>query len=435
MDSASFIIIALGIVAFAVLSGRLSATSLTPPLVFTAFGLMLGEAGFGLAPMGFEHGFVHTLAEVTLILVLFSDAARIDVGALKTDHTLPIRMLGLGLPLTVVAGTAAALILPLGLSVWDAALLAAILAPTDAALSQAVVTARAVPARIRQALNIESGLNDGISLPIVLFFACLADASHNLADRNWIQFIMLQITLGPLVGYGVGRIGGWLVERAVQAKWMEEAFQGPAILALAFLSYALAGQVGGNGFVAAFFAGMVFGRHLRGQCGFVFEFADSQGQLLTLLTFLLFGAAVLPEALTAVSVPMLLYVMLSLTIVRMVPVALSLWGTGVHAETRLFLGWFGPRGLASLLFGLFVVEDMASPFAHDILMITLLTVAGSILLHGMSAAPLARIYGAAMAAHKDGGRAEAEHREVTEFPLRLGRLSRRLMRGEDQGLT
>ena len=419
MHSWGFITVAAGVVLFALLSRRMQSTILTAPMIFAAFGLAIGPAGLSLADFDFGHGFVHGLAEVTLILVLFSDAARIDLRQVRRDHNLPLRMLLIGLPLIVVAGTLVGLALPLGLSLWEAALLAAILAPTDAALGQSVVSSPLVPARIRQALNIESGLNDGIALPLVLLLACFAGASQADPGQNWLLFGALQVTLGPLAGLVIGGAGAWLIDRAVKAGWMEESYEGPAVLALALLAFAGAEAIGGNGFIAAFVAGLVFGNVVRDRCRFVFEFAEAEGQLLVLLTFLLFGAAILPEAIAHAGPWALVYALLSLTLVRLLPIAVSLLGSGVSGATVVFLGWFGPRGLASILFALLVLESAEIPIAEELVVITVITVALSILAHGLSAAPAARRYGALAAAKKDG----AESRAVSELPTRHGMVS------------
>ena len=415
MDTYGFAIIAAGVIAFALVSRRLQGTIITAPMVFAAFGLAIGGAGLGWADLDFGHGFVHGLAEVTLILVLFSDAARIDLRQVRRDHGLPVRMLLIGMPLAIAAGTAAALVLPLGLGVWEAALLAAVLVPTDAALGQSVVSSPLVPARIRQALNIESGLNDGIALPVVLLFACLAGAA-GAAEQDWLLFGAKQILLGPLAGIAVGGVGAWLIDRAAKAGWIGESFEGPAILGVALLAFSGAENIGGNGFIAAFVAGLVFGNRVRGRCAFVFAFAEAEGQFLTLLTFMVFGAAMLPEALGHLQLGVILYAVLSLAAIRPVAVAISLIGAGVRAPSIAFLGWFGPRGLASILFALLILEQIETPAADRILVVTIVTVALSILAHGVTAAPAARRYGAMM---KRLGRCE-ETKPVGEMPTRTG---------------
>ena len=344
--------------AYALVSGRLEGTILTAPLLFVAFGFLAGSGGFGLANIDVEHSAIHVIAELTLILVLFTDAARIDINRVREDHNLPMRMLLIGLPLAVAAGTLVALSMFPAFSLWEAALLAALLAPTDAALGQSVVSAKAVPLRIRQSINIESGLNDGIALPAVLLFAALAGAAQGGNEAgDWLKFGLLQVTLGPLAGAVIGYAGARLLDAAAEREWATTAFQGIGILSLSVLAYVLAEMIGGNGFISAFVAGVVFGNTIRHPCTFLFEFMESEGQLLMLITFLVFGAALLPEGLAHFDATFVVYAVLSLTAIRMIPIALSLLGSGIRLPTYLFLGWFGPRGLASILFVLLILEE------------------------------------------------------------------------------
>jgi len=407
--------IGFGVLAYSLISGRLNNTMITPPMVFALFGLAVGTVGLDLLDMKVSHDLVHTLAEITLALVLFSDAARIDVRLLVRDHDLPMRMLVIGMPLTLILGTAAALSLPLGLGIVEAALLAAVLAPTDAALGQAVVTSRAVPVRIRQALNVESGLNDGIAVPVVYLLAALTAMSAEAStSSDLVLFTLKQLTLGPLVGLGVGVAIGYLALRANQSGWMDDVFEGPMVLAIVALAFAGASAIGGNSFIAVFVAGLAFGRILDGRCKFILEFAESEGQMLILIAFLVFGAVMLPELAGHIAWPMVAYALLSLTVVRMLPIALSLIGSGLSLSTVAFLGWFGPRGLASILFGLLLLDELKSEAAETILVTAILTIVISIFAHGITAAPFARWYG--RMAERQGEC--PENRNVSEVPTR-----------------
>ncbi len=349
--------------------------------------------------------------------MLFADASRIDLGRVRRDHNLPSRMLIIGLPLTMVCGAVVASYLFPAFSLWEAALLAALLAPTDAALGQSVVSDKAVPVRIRQAINIESGLNDGIALPVVFLIAALAGSEHlAMPASEWLKFGLLQVVLGPLAGVALGYIGARAIDGAIERGWAGPAFQGIGILSLAVFTYVAAELIGGNGFIAAFIGGMVFGNSIRHPCTFLFEFMESEGQLFMLITFLVFGAALLPEGIEALNAMNLLYAVLSLTLVRMVPIAVSLLGSGVRLPTQLFLGWFGPRGLASILFVLLILEESELPHRDQLLSITVITVALSALLHGVSAAPLAQRFGRMV-----GRMGECEEsKQVAELPLREG---------------
>jgi len=413
----SIAIIAGGLLLFSLVSGRLQGTIITPPLVFMLFGFAIGSDGLGIAKLGPDHATIHLIAEFTLIVVLFSDAARMDLTRLKRDHNLPVRMLLIGLPLAIVFGTLVAILLFPGFSLWETALLAALLAPTDAALGQSVVTARGVPVRIRQAINVESGLNDGIALPAVLMFAALASVHTEAGGASeWLQIGTMQITLGPVAGVVVGYAGARLLDTALLRGWASDAFQGIGILSLALFLYVVAELIGGNGFIAAFVGGIVFGNTLRHPCSFLFEFMETEGNLLMLVTFLIFGAVLLPEGLVHLTPATFFYAILSLTVIRMVPVAIALIGASLRPPTYLFLGWFGPRGLASILFVLLILEESEVVHRNELLAVTVVTVALSTLLHGLSAAPLARRYALRVAAM---GECE-ESQAVSEIPLREG---------------
>jgi len=422
MGTLGFALIALGFLFYGLVSRRLAESPVTPTMAFLGFGVLLGPAGFGIARLDVDNAAIHMLAETTLVVVLFSDAARINLGRLRRDHNLPFRMLVWGMPLTIAAGTMAGLALLPGLAFWEVALLAAVLAPTDAALGQAVISNPRVPTRIRQALNVESGLNDGLALPLVLVLAACAAASHVPEDTaRWVWFALLQLGLGPAVGIAVGYGGGRLIDRAVGRAWMSESFEGLGALGLAAAAYFGAELVHGNGFIAAFAAGLAFGHAAGHRCRFLYAFAEAEGQLLALATFLILGAVLVPPALARMDWAVLAYAALSLTLVRMGPVSLSLAGTGLRPSTHLFLGWFGPRGLASVLFALLILDRATIPHREDLLAIVMAVVVLSAVLHGMSAGPAARRY----AAWSAGIGTCAEARSVGEMPMRTGHIRRK----------
>ena len=375
-------------------------------MIFAGCGMLISLFWKGLLG-DMSHGLVHTLAELTLILVLFSDAARIDFGILRRDHNLPLRMLFLGMPLTIILGALIALGLFPEFGLWEAALLAAILAPTDAALGQAVVSNKSVPVRIRQTLNVESGLNDGIALPFVLIFASVAViAGDNQGAAHWLEFSALQVTMGPLAGILVGFLGAKLVDFSVDRNWMAGSFEGILALSVALIAFTGAELIHGNGFIAAFVGGLAFGNFLKHKCQYLYEFAESEGQFFTLTTFLIFGATAVHLIGENFRWTYFLYAVLSLTLIRMLPVALSLFGSRVNLITSVFLGWFGPRGLASILFALLIIEKSGIPHREAIISIVVITVLLSILLHGITAAPASKRY--AQAIEKIGECEESE---------------------------
>ncbi len=414
MDPVTILTAAAAFLVFGLVSRRLQGSVLTGPMLFAAFGLLAGPAAIGLMPLKITNTELHVLAEVTLILVLFSDAASIDLRRLRRDHNLPVRMLVMGMPLSILMGSITALILFADFSMWEAALLAAILAPTDAALGQAVVVNPVVPVRIRQALNVESGLNDGIALSVVLVFAALASAKQEAADASyWLLFGLNQMTFGPIAGVVVGYIGAKLVALCHRTGWLTESAEGIIALALAFAAYALAEIFHGNGFVAAFIAGLVFGNTLAFKCKYLYEFAETEGQILILLTFMAFGIVMIPLAIPDINGTYIAFALLALTVLRMLPVSVALWGTGIRPVTSLFLGWFGPRGLASILFALLILEKTDIAHKFEILVAIIFTVVLSILLHGFTSGPFSRWYGVQT---KEMGDC-AENKPVPEEPF------------------
>jgi NhaP-type Na+/H+ or K+/H+ antiporter len=393
MSEAGLLIAAVAIFAYALIARRLSDWILTAPMVFLGLGWGMTEAGL-FHVEGAEKA-LHLLAEATLVIVLFSDAAAVDLVALRKRFVWPERMLLIGLPAAMALGTLAGWILLPGWPIWEVALLAAILAPTDAALGQAVVTNPAVPDRVRRALTVESGLNDGLALPAVLFFGCIAVGGvHDNIQTSWLIFAAEQIGLAALSGAAVGWLGGLAMRAASNLRLSTEAFEGVGVLALAGLSYLASTGLGGNGFLAAFVGGLAFGAVMKGRCKFVFEFMETEGQVLVLATFLLIGAVLLPEAAARIEPVAILLILISLFAVRPAAIWLSLWRTDAAPLTKGFLGWFGPRGLATVLFALLVVGQLdALKHSDEILTISAIAVALSAVLHGVSAAPGAKWYG------------------------------------------
>ena len=412
------VVVATFILGFGLISGRLQKTVITPPMMFVLFGLLIGPTLFGVMDAEIENDVINFIAEITLIVILFTDASRIDLKLLRREHDIPIRLLAIGLPLTMVAGALVGALLFDALTFWEAVVLAIILAPTDAALGQAVVSSPQVPVRIRQALNVESGLNDGIALPVLLFFISLAGSAENIGQGYWLQFAAAQIILGPIVGVAVAYAGGWLVAWAEAREWDDEAFQKLVALGLALLAFALAELIGGNGFIAAFCAGVTLGNLFSHVCSRLYEFIEAEGQLLTLVTFMIYGGVMVTPALEQLSWQILLYAILSLTVIRLIPVALSLSGMGLQLKTVLFLGWFGPRGIASIIYGLIILEEITLRGREPIFNVMVVTVLLSVFAHGLTAVPAANAYGA----HAESMRDEPEIPEmkpVSEMPARV----------------
>ncbi|MCH9733951.1 MAG: sodium:proton antiporter [Actinomycetia bacterium] len=386
-------LVALVITAFALVSGRLAKMWITPPMIFVTFGAIVGPDGLGAIDISIESETVKVIAEITLALLLFTDAARINIPRLRAEHGMPKRMLGFGMPLTIVLGAVFALALFSDLGVWAALLVATILAPTDAALGQAVVTSDRVPVRVRQALNVESGLNDGIAAPLVVIFASLAIPKvEALSAVDSFREIVQQIGFGLLIGGVLGIAVGLLGRASAERNWIDNVFGQLGVLTLAIGAWAFASAAGGSGFIAAFICGLAFGSVDRDPEP-ITEFTESGGQLLNLVVFAIFGGVFVGPAVSALTWQVALYAVLSLTVVRMIPVAISLTGLGLRRDTVFFVGWFGPRGLASIVFGLVVLEQAGFTVASDLFAGVTCTVLLSVFAHGLTAHPLSDWYG------------------------------------------
>lgn len=405
--------------AYSLIGGKLRGGVLTAPMVFLGAGILASPGMFRWSSFEIPENVLHLLSELTLVVVLFTDAARIRIRDLERGYGLPLRLLGVGLPLSITLGTLVGLCVFPGWGFWSVALLAAMLAPTDAALGQAVVSDRAVPVRIRQALNVESGLNDGLCLPLVVFFAVAAGLyTRDQGALVWEYYVVLQLLLGPLAGIAVGLGGGYLLRAARARAWTDKGFTQLGVLALALVSYGLAESIGGNGFLAAFVAGLSLEFAAPRLAVSLSEFAEHEGQFLTLLVFLCFGLQFTGMTLESFSWPVLLYAVLSLTLIRMVPVWISLIGLRLRPPTILFLAWFGPRGLASMIYALLIVSSTPDAASFALFPVVLWTVFLSVLLHGITAGPAARAY--ARHCKRLDEKHAPEHAPVIELPVRHG---------------
>ncbi len=389
-----FIFMAMLILGYGLFSKRAEKSVITAPMVFVVVGIIVSLFNIEALREGSKAGVVKVLAELTLMLVLFIDASTIDRKKLKLDRSLPIRLLGIGLPLTMLIGALLAMVIFPEEKVLILILIAFILSPTDAALGQAVVTGQHVPQRIRQTINVESGLNDGIALPPIL--VCLAilsgEAGEGLDVTYWLGFVGKQFIFGPIIGSLVGWVGGWLVERASRKQWMNHIYQMLASLSIAILSYALAEWLGGNGFIAAYFSGLMLGTHTEAIRERIREFGEAESQVLILIIFLVFGALLVPMSYPLWDWKAWVYAILSLTVIRMIPVAISLIGSGLKPKTIWFIGWFGPRGIASVLYLLMATLHLQGPTNDRLVSVVTLTVLLSIFLHGLTAIPLTKIF-------------------------------------------
>jgi NhaP-type Na+/H+ or K+/H+ antiporter len=396
MSESDLAIMAALVFAWGTLSARLERFDVTAPIIFVLAGVLLTHGPLAVLSVTPAPELVKGLAEATLVLVLFSDASRVGLRELRADAGLYGRLLGIGLPLTIGLGTLLALALFSGMSIWLALLVGAALAPTDAALGAGMIVNPAVPARIRRLINVESGLNDGIATPFVLVALAGAQTAEH-AHATGPGKAVVELVVGLAIGVAVGGAGGWLVSVARRRGWAAESFAGPAVLGLAICAYASALALHGNGFIAAFTGGLAYGA-MGGQRGArLVPFVEETGALVSLLVWLAFGAVAVATAAQNLTWQVALYAVLSLTVIRMAPVAIALVGAGLGRATVVLVGWFGPRGLASVVFALLALEDLGLPAASQAVAVITVTVLLSVVLHGVTADPLAQRFGPRLA--------------------------------------
>jgi NhaP-type Na+/H+ or K+/H+ antiporter len=387
-------LIALVILVYALLAARLDRRSISGPIVLVTVGAIIGPAGFALVQAPATSEAVQLLAEFTLAILLFTDASTIGIRAAGAIAWLPGRLLAIGLPLTIALGGLVAWVLFPELGIGFALLLGSILAPTDAALSLPVLLDKAIPVRVRRAINIESGLNDGIASPFVALFIAITIAEETAGRQDWLVAAAVQIALAIIVAVLVGGVGGRLTIWAKARGWASADSEALAVVAMAVLAYAGATAIGGNGFVAAFAAGVAF-RTATARSEPSVEFAESVGVSASYLVWLLFGIGLAGPVVAAGLDPVLIgYALLSLTVIRMGPVALALLRSPLRPDTIAMIGWFGPRGLASVVFLLVALEDLGPEHPASIALVEVVTwtVLLSVVGHGLSAGPVGRIY-------------------------------------------
>ena len=392
-------VISLVVFAYCLLSRRLARTAISGPLVFVLLGLILGPSNLGWLNISVDSELLRRLAEITLGLVLFTDAAALDWPLLSKNARLPLRLLLIGLPLSIFLGFVVAYLMLPQLGIVEAALLAVVLAPTDAALGQAVTTNPEVPQAIREDLNVESGLNDGICVPLLLCLLGIAtghfDQINGPKDAllNFIHLLVSELGIGIAIGGCVGILGCWLRDLAQKREWIATDWRPLITVALALSSFTLAQTLEGSGFIACFIAGLLYGiRSPKDLKEDEMVASLSMGDMLALLTWVLFGSAMLPDALRHITISSIIYGVFSLTVVRILPVAIATGGLGIDKWTKLFVGWFGPRGLASIVFVVMVV-DAAIPNSQIILTTTTIAILLSVIAHGITANWLSISYG------------------------------------------
>ncbi len=374
---------------YSAIAGRVGRSWVSGPIVFTAAGLFLGPESLGVLRLNVGTEEMRLLAEAALAMVLFTDAANADLAVIRRNLRIPGRLLLVGLPLTIVLGFFVAAIVFPSLDPLEMALLASILAPTDAALGKPVVTNRDVPPPVRESLNVESGLNDGICVPVVVILLTLAAGTQNqgFGLPHMARVVAEEIGIGLAVGLAVTGGATPLLQAAVKRDWVSDNWIEVPVVAAAAACYAGAQAIGGSGFIACFTGGLLVSALAPRRKHELLRGAEGIGETLSLLTWVAFGAIGVGQMLTRLTFPVLLYAALSLTAIRMVPVFLCLMGTGLKARDKLFIGWFGPRGLASIVFGIIAINEHL-PGSDTLAAVVVATVLLSVVAHGVSANPL-----------------------------------------------
>jgi NhaP-type Na+/H+ or K+/H+ antiporter len=387
-------LLAFFILIYSSVAGRIERSWISGPIIYTCFGLFIGKDGLDLLSWDTNHETIRNLAEFTLALVLFTDAASANMLTLKKSSTLPARLLLIGLPLTILLGYGLGELIFDGVSIFAIALLATMLAPTDAALGKAVITNQAIPDKVRQALNVESGLNDGLCVPVLFVFLALEleQVSGNATGLLAVKLVIEEIGIGLAVGLTMTFVASRLLTIAWRRGWLTTTWTQIPVVALALICYTLAQYLGGSGFIAAFSGGLLFGVLEKNMREKFLRAAEGTGDTLALITWVIFGAAISGKVLSSFSWPVFLYAVLSLTVIRMLPVFLAFTGSGISTEGKLFMGWFGPRGLASIVFGVIVLSHKL-PDNDPIILAVAWTIILSIIFHGITANAWANSYG------------------------------------------
>ncbi len=393
------LIIAVIILGYGYISRALMRFNISGPMVFTGLGLLISPLLLNLSTMHINAEFVTIIVELALVLILFSDAALLDLKLLRQSWALPARLLVIGLPITIFFGTVVAqLIFPDEPAIYML-LLALLLTPTDAALGKAVVSDSVVPEKIRSTINVESGLNDGICVPILLVLVVIiVSGISGEGGGDWISYVFQQVIFGAVIGSLVGYVGAKLTQYSINHHWMQHSYQNLIPIALAILAFYVAEVLHGNGFIAAFFAGLYAGNTSQPMREHIEEFAESEGELFVLVSFFLFGLAFVPVTFQYINFNIVVYSLLSLTILRMLPIIICLIGAKLDGKrisfpSKLFIAWFGPRGIASILYVLIVAHEVGDiEGLETVYAVVTVTVLMSIVAHGLSAQPLSNLY-------------------------------------------
>ncbi len=362
----------------AALSGLMRGTVLSASVLSVVLGI--GLAATGAIHVDATDRAIVELIELALILTLFSDGMFVERELLQRHWSPVARALVIAMPITMALLALAAKALFPALDWAEAFLLGAVLSATDPVVTSAVVTSRLVPSAVRHTLNLESGLNDGLALPFVLFFLVLASPGGDAGTEA--AKLAGEAAVGAAIGLALGALGGRL-HRHLPGGGLTARYEGIYAVGFAFVAFGLADSTFGNGLIAAFVCGIAMGATEREvPQGFV-EFAENASAIFQVLTFFVFGGLIVATGFHHSIPPLVAFVLFALLIARPVAVMLSFLRTGLPRAEKLFMAWFGPKGVASMLFALFVLKSQVGN-GELIFDVAAIAIIASIVAHGLT---------------------------------------------------
>jgi len=425
VESKALLALLVSILLIACVSKRVRGTIISLPMLYTLFGLSVAMLFKDVIELTYDNHTVEFIAELTFVFVLVNDSSRVKLRNLSRSHILPLRILLLAVPLASALGALAGIVIFKQANIWALAALAVTLSVIDPSLSESAVENPKVPVRIRQALYVEGGLDDGIAMILILFCISFAESGlTGIGSGTFLKIIGLQVGSGILAGIVIGYLGSRYINWGKNSGWMSSQFQRFSWLALVLLTFIITEKLHGNGYIAAFVFGVISGNTIeKHESESLYKYSEGENTILIMVTFILFGMVMLYPALQQISITTVLYALLSLTVLRMLPVAVSLIGTKLRLESVLYLGWFGPRGIASILLVYTILGIEKAAEHHEMIFnVVMTTVFFSIIAHGISAVPLSKWYAKRITELQQEGLAGVETLLVPELTTMSGKI-------------
>lgn len=386
--SSAFFVLTVLVLCYSVVSGLIKRWYLAPGLIFVLAGMVLGPFGFGVIDIGTDTVSFTIVAQLALTVILFNQAAQLDVSAMFQRREITFRLLVVGIPLALVLGTLTALLVLPVMPLWEAVCLAAIVAPTEVALIDALLEDTRIPERVRHALSAESGFYDGFALATVLAALALASERADPDAGRWTQFLIRTELVSVIVGVVIGAVGGLVIARSRVRGWMSDTWAQLATLAIALVCFQMGEGLHGSGFVAAFAGGLAFAfMARRADVTPDMQVSDAAGQLLELMVFAMFGSQAVIAGWQDAGWRVVVFAVVALFAVRLIAVSLALIRCDLPARDRLFIGGFGPRGIGTLVLGLLLLERGQIQQFELITQVVVVTVTLSLVLHSLLAWP------------------------------------------------